>query len=61
MSQQPIYFWQLVLFVIGVGLVLHSAVSKEALLAIGEGKAVRFSESMLGLAMAFLALSKFLH
>jgi hypothetical protein len=61
MSQQPIYFWQLALMVIGGGLILHSVVSKDALLAIGGGKAVRLSQSVLGITLAVLALSRFLH
>ncbi len=60
MTQQPIYFWQLALMAMGVALVLHSVVSKQALLAFGGGKGVRWSESLVGLLLAFLAVSRFL-
>ena len=61
MYQQPIYFWQVALMAIGVGLILHSVVSKEALLAIGGGKTVRVSESVLGVVLTLLAVSHFLY
>jgi hypothetical protein len=60
MSHQPIYFWQLMLTLLGVGLVLHSVVSKEAFLIAGHGKIVRLSQSVLGLALTLLALARFL-
>jgi hypothetical protein len=41
-------------------LVLHSVVSKEALLIAGHGKMVRLSQSVLGLTLTLLALARFL-
>ncbi len=61
MSQQPVYFWQVALIVIGGGLILHSLFSKEALLAGWGDKAVRVSQSVLGITLAILALTRYLH
>jgi hypothetical protein len=61
MSQQPVYFWQVALIIIGGGLVLHSLFSKEALLVGWGGKAVRVSQSVLGITLTMLALTRFIH